>query len=159
MSIDIRQDGRNNPALRRPRHRVKNCAVRLSYPCLQPFAYQVQKCLVIYAKGQHFQQPVMVTVVEEALNVGLHHIPKPSELQLESQVSDRVIGASACSIPLADIQELLFIDGVEHHRHRPVHHRVFQGGNSQRPFFPVVFWNICSSDQFRFIAFLFEPPG
>ena len=92
VEIDIRQNGGDNPALRRSGLRVNHRPIRFQYPSLQPFTYQVQKRRIINAQGQHLQQPLMVDVVKEALNIGFHKIPKRPVLQLKRQVSHRVQG-------------------------------------------------------------------
>ncbi len=96
----------------------------------------------------------MVDGVEEALNISFHNIPKLPILSLKGQVSNRVIGTRSDSIPIADIEKILLLDSIQEPRDRSLHNVVFSGGHPQRAFFPIVFWNICSSDQFRFIRLL-----
>jgi len=58
----------------------------------------------------------MVDVVKEALNICFYHVPKLPVLQLKRQVADRFIGTQSDSIPIADVQEILLIDGIQQHR-------------------------------------------
>ncbi len=95
----------------------------------------------------------MVEIVEKALYISLDHIPKPPKLQLKGQVSDRVPGALADSIPITDVQKLLFIDGVPAPSSPLVARFYLRGQEFPRAFFPIVFWNVCPSDQ-RFIGLL-----
>src|SRR6266480_3694198 len=49
----------------------------------QPLADELQKGPIIDTYTQHVQQPGVVHMVEDALDIGLHQIPIPSVLQVE----------------------------------------------------------------------------
>jgi hypothetical protein len=72
VQIPICEDGRDRAALRRPSLWLDDLTIRVSNPCLQPFAAQVEKGPVVETQAQHVQQPRMVQVVKEALDISLY---------------------------------------------------------------------------------------
>src|SRR3990170_1741299 len=60
--------------------------IRVQYACLEPLVDQSQKRAVVNALGKHLEQPLVVEVVEEALDVGFDHIVVVPELQYDGQL-------------------------------------------------------------------------
>ena len=82
VEVDVRQYRRNHSALRCPGVGMMDRAVPFQYPSLEPGVDQPEKRFVVNPLFQHPQQPVMVYVVEEAVDVGFHNVSVPAELQL-----------------------------------------------------------------------------
>ncbi len=106
MEVDIRQYRRYDTSLRRAGLRMQYFAVRVQHACLQPFANQVQESRIVDPLLKHPDQPVMVDVVEKALDVGLNDIPVFPELKIELQIFDGLPGASGGSVTVAGVQKI-----------------------------------------------------
>ena len=74
----------------RPSLGMDDLSIRVSNPCLQPFTDQVEKGPVVDTPAQHVQQPRMVPVVKEALDISLYQVAIPSVLEVKGEVSDRI---------------------------------------------------------------------
>ena len=93
---------------------------------LQPFPDQGKKGPVIDPYAQHVQQPRMVQMVKEAFDVDFSHIPIPSILQIEGQVSDRIQRPPSWAIAVTAIQKVLRIDGSSQLRTGQLHQCIFE---------------------------------
>ena len=105
-------------------------AIRVQNPGLQPFPDQAEKGPVIDAQAQHVQQPVMVHMVEEALDIGLYQIAIPPVLQVEGEVSDRIQRPASGPIAVTALQKVLLIDCRQQLRTGQLHQFVFERGNA-----------------------------
>ena len=85
-------------------------AVGRQHTSLQPFPHQAQTGAVIDALAHHGQEPRVVQLVEEAFDIGLHHVAIRSVLQVEGEVMDRIHRPPSGAIAVATIQNVLFID-------------------------------------------------
>src|SRR5215831_15457677 len=103
VQIHLCEDGRHGAALGCPGLRVDDLSIRLQHSRLQPLADKLQKGPIINAYTQHVQQPGVVHMVEEALNVGLYQIAIPSVLQIEGEVADRIQRPASGSIAITTI--------------------------------------------------------
>ena len=55
----------------------------------------------------------MVQVVEKALDVGLDEVPIPTVLQVEGQVTDRLLRTTLGPVSITEVQEILLIDRTQ----------------------------------------------
>jgi site-specific DNA recombinase len=102
-----------HPALGCSGVRVDHPAIRLQNPGFQPLPDQAQKGPVIDARGQHLQQPVMVHVVEQALNIGLDHLAIPPVLQVKGQLTPRLPCPTSGPVPITAPQKVLLVDRIQ----------------------------------------------
>ncbi len=65
--------GRDDSALRAPGRRMDYRPILFQYPRLEPFADQPDKRFIVHPLLQHALQPVMIDIIEEALDVRLNH--------------------------------------------------------------------------------------
>ena len=103
--------GRDHAALRRPSLGMDDLAIRVQNTCLQPFVNQAEKGPVVDTLAQHVQQPRMVHVVKEALDISLSQVAIPSVLEVEGEVADRIQRPPSGAIAVTALQKILLIDG------------------------------------------------
>ena len=77
---------------------------------IQPLLDQPHQCPVIDPFLEHSDHPLMVYVVEEALDVRFHHIPVRPKLQLHRQVVHCIPCTHLRAISVAALQEVRLID-------------------------------------------------
>ena len=112
---------------------------------------------VVDTQAQHVQQPRMVHVVKEALDIRLYQVAIPSVLEVKGEVSDRLQRPPSGAIAVPTLQKVLLIDCCQQLRTGQLHQFVFQGGNSEGPFRAVGFRNVTASDQCGPVALRFQP--
>lgn len=95
------------PTLGWPGLRGHHPAIGLQSPRWQPRPDQAQNGPGIDAHAQHLQPPVMVPVVEDALQVGLHHSAIPPVWQVKGQGTDRLPCPALGAVPITTRQNLL----------------------------------------------------
>src|SRR5215471_3370385 len=130
VQIDISEDGRDRAALGRPSLGMDDLTIHVQNTCLQPFTDQVEKGPVVDTQAQHVQQPRMVHMLEEALDISFYQVAIPSVLEVEGEVADRIQRPPSGAIAVTTIQKLLLIDCCQQLRTGQLHQLVFQGGNS-----------------------------
>ena len=70
MKINVRQNGRDDAALRGSRNRVLHIPLRFQYPRLQPFGNQPHEGAVVDPSLHHLQQLIMVDIIKILGDVG-----------------------------------------------------------------------------------------
>jgi hypothetical protein len=113
-------------ALRRAGLRMHDRSVGLQNTGLQPLTNQSQEGPVVDALLEHLQQPVVVEIIEEALDVGLHDIPIDPVLQVEGELPHRIQCATVWSVSIAACEEVLLVDGHEQLGTGELHQLVLQ---------------------------------
>src|SRR5208337_856745 len=113
MQVEVGQDRRHDPTLRCARGRMDHLSVRVQDTCLEPFLNQAQKRLVINTLSEHPKHPIMIDVVEESLDVRFHNPTVPPILQLIREVPYRIKRATTRTIPIAAIEKVLLINGLQ----------------------------------------------
>src|SRR5215467_14860176 len=109
---------------------MDDLTIRVQNTCLQPFADQVEKSPVVDTQAQHVQQPRMVHVIEEALDISFYQVAIPSVLEVESEVADRIQRPPSGAIAVTALQKILLIDCRQQLRTGQLHQFIFQSGNS-----------------------------
>jgi site-specific DNA recombinase len=117
---------RNDSSLRGSGLGVDDLPVRVQDAGLEPFSDQVEKGAVVNPLFEHFQQPVVVHVLEEAFDVGLDDGPEGAELQVEGQLRDGVQGTALGAVAVATLYEVLLKDGRQQLGTGPLDQLVFQ---------------------------------
>jgi hypothetical protein len=131
---------------------MDHLAVGLQHSCPEPFPNQPQQRTVLQALLQHPDQPVVLDVVNEPLNVGFHHEVIPPKLALDRQLIHRVQCPDVGPIPIATAQEILLVDGFEDSRDRALQPLVFHGWYLERAALPVTFRDLVPLDEFGSVA-------
>jgi hypothetical protein len=109
---------------------MDDLTIRVYNPCLQPWADQVEQGPVVETQAQHVQQPRMVHVVKDALDISLYQGAIPAVLEVKGEVADRLQRPPSGAIAVTTIQKVLLIDCCPELRTGQLPQLVFQGGNS-----------------------------
>ena len=96
--------------------------------------------------------------IEAAFDVRFDNIPITPVLEIEGQVSDRLLRTTIGPVASAELQKVLLLDGVEHFGTGQLYEFVLQRGNAQRPFFPIVLRYVTASYELGMIALRFQSP-
>ena len=113
--------------MRGTRGGVQYLAVRVQHACFQPLGDQMQQGLVVYAFRQHLEQPVMLQVVEETLDIGFDHVVVGAELELDGELIHGVQRPDLRAVAVGAAQEVLLIDGFENAFDGQLQQLVFRG--------------------------------
>src|SRR5262245_19292634 len=89
----------------------------------------------------------MSDAVEEVADVDLDH-PTTAHLHRGApQRIERLVRRPTWAKAVRAVQEVLLIDGVQHHRNRPLKYFVFEGRDPERTFGPVRLGNLDTPDR------------
>jgi site-specific DNA recombinase len=143
---------RNDPALRCPGLGMEHRSVGVEYPGLEPFADQPEKGLIVDPLAEHVEHPVVVHVLEETPDVGLHHVVVAAVLELVRKRDHRLLGAAVRPVAVAAVEEILLVDRAQQLGAGQLHQFVFQRRDAQRSLFSVLFGNVDASDQLGPVA-------
>jgi len=157
VQVDVSQDRRDDAPLRGTRRGVQHLAVRVQHACFQPLGDQMQQGLVVYAFRQHLEQPVVIQVIEEPLDVGFDHIVVGAELELDGQLVHGIQRPDVGAVAVAAPQEVLLIDGLKNAFDAQLQQLIFCGRYPQWPQLTIGFGDVAPSDEFGMVTLLFEP--
>src|SRR5690606_14657768 len=118
--------------LRRARGRIHHGAVLLHDSSLEPLADQADEVPVGDALLQHADKPVVVHVVEEALDVGFHYPMASASKEPASQLLAGGASAPSRSIAHAVVREVRLEDRFEQSAGGHLDDFVLQGGDAKR---------------------------
>jgi hypothetical protein len=82
-------------------------------------------------------QPILTDTVEKARNVGVQNVAHLSRIDSDKESIQRIVLAALRSEPIAEPEEVLLVDLVQHRRRRPLDDLVLKGGNRKRPLLSV----------------------
>src|SRR5437667_12525139 len=112
------------------------------YTRLEPFADQADDPLVTDPMFDEADQPCMTDRIEERPDVGVEN---PSDVASFDPVRERVqriVLAPPRTEPVAEAQELRFVDWREDHDHRRLDDLVLDRGDAERPLLAVRLRNV-----------------
>jgi hypothetical protein len=95
---------------------VQDLPVDVQDARFEPLADEGEKGLVVDSQTQHVQQPVVVDIVKVTFDVGFDYMTKTTVLQVESQVTDGVLGTDARAVAITDRQEVGFVNRLRQDR-------------------------------------------
>ena len=97
-------------------------------------------------------------MIEEALNVGLHHIPIPPVLQVKGQVSDRSPCPTFRPVPITAPQKFLLVNRVQDSGAGCLEPLVLDHQDASWPLLAVALRNVVPANQLRPVSLLLQPP-
>src|SRR3954447_12307417 len=105
---------------------MDDLTIRVPNTCLQPCADQVEKGPGVDTHAHHVQQPRMVHVIEEALDLSFYQGAIPSVLEVDSEVANRIQRPPSGAIAVTALQKILLIDCRQQLRTGQLHEVIFQ---------------------------------
>ena len=131
VQVDVGEQRRDHRALpRSPVARLQRSVFENTR--LQPFLEQADDALVADAVLDEPDEPVLAHRLEEPRNVGVEYPVHPSGRDPHHERVQRVMRAASWSEPVAEAEEILLVDRVQHRRRRPLDDLVLQRGDRQR---------------------------
>ena len=100
---------------------------------LEPFPDQADDALVADPVFKEADQPVLVDAAKEVPDVGVKYLVHLPAVDRHRQSVQRIMRSSSGSEPVGEPEEVVFVDGVEHHDACALDDLVFQSGDRQRP--------------------------
>ena len=73
----------------------------------------MDKGFVVDPLVQHFQQPVVIHIIKETLDIGFYNITINSKLELKRQLAHGNSGIFPRAITVAEREEILLVDCVQ----------------------------------------------
>ena len=107
---------------------MHHLAVSVQHSGLEPLVNEPQQASVSNSQGQQLDKPLVIDVVEEALDIRFHHEVVAAELELDRHLVDGIKRTFVRTIPIATAQEILLVDGFEYPRDRKLQQFVFDYG-------------------------------
>ena len=112
MQVDVGQQGRDAPALRRSF--IRHGALALfQHACVQPFLDVPQDALVCDPVPDELHQPLVAQRVEEPANVRVEHVAHLSRADAHRQGVQRHVRRTLGAEPVRGAQEVGLVDGIE----------------------------------------------
>jgi hypothetical protein len=103
------------------------------HPGLQPFADQAYYAPIADTVFDEFDQPVVADRIEKASDVGIQNPVHLAPVDPNRQRVQRIVLTAPRPEPVAEPQEVLFPDCVQHFHQRTLDYLVFQRCDAQRP--------------------------
>ena len=157
MQIQVRQQGRGYPALRRPFLRPAPLTasalslIPLHYGRFQPHPDQLQDRAVHHPHAYACQKLGVRYRIKIAFQVRVIHRLIPG-LQMAAYLLQRLVRRAPRSEPIRSIQEIRLKDRFQDLQGRHLHYPVAYRRNSQRPQFPVRLRNVDALHCLRLIG-------
>src|SRR5262245_3142810 len=117
VEVDVRQQRADDSALRRPLLRLDQL-VFFENPCCQPLADQSYDPAIADAVLDKTDQPILVDRVEERLDIGIEDPVDPPLPDSERERIQCVMLVAPGPEPVAEAQELRFVNGRQDRAHR-----------------------------------------
>lgn len=149
---------RNHAALRCAAGRLDGLLSRLPHARFQPLVDQRQERFIVDSLGQHFHQPRVAHVIEKAFDVGFDDVAIPSELKIEHQAVNGLMGALVGAVAVTAPLEVRFPETLQYLADALLDEFVIQCRQSQRPLAAIAFRDIHSLDVGRSVLLVFELP-
>jgi site-specific DNA recombinase len=127
---------RDHPALRTAGLRVRQVSV-LQHARVQPLPDQSKQDSIAYPAAKNLPQMSVVQSVEKLPNVDLQDPPAVHFHRLLPEVPKRSVSTATGPKAVRAVQEVLFVDGLQHHGNRPLKHLILEGWNPNGPCLPI----------------------
>ena len=140
MQVDVRQQRRDHPALRRP------CDGRVEpalfhHACLEPLPYQLEHPPVRDAPLHERHQLAVVDAPEVIADVGVEHVVSASRAT-RAQGFERLRGVPLRPEAVRTRMKIRFEDRLQHERRRHLRHSVSDCRNPQRSLSAIALRNV-----------------
>src|SRR6202050_3106982 len=158
MKINVSQQRRCTAAL--GRSFVRAC----SFPILQhagvePFLDQAHDAPICYPVLDEFHQPFVRQRIEKAANIQIQHPVHFSRQQSRVERVQRLMLAASRPEPVRESLKVRLVDSVQHFDGCALDDFVFQHGHSERPFPPIVLFDVRPTHRLRSIRSSLQPMG
>src|SRR6202795_449529 len=158
MKIYVGQQRRSTAALGRPFFRACSSPI-LQHARVEPFLDQPHDAPVRNPVLDELHQPFVRKRIEKAANVQIQHPVHLLRQQSGVERIQRVMLASPRSESIRKVEEIRFVDGVQHFDGRALDDFVFQHRNSERSFPPVVLVDIHPTHRLGSVRSSLQPMG
>src|SRR5271157_4572060 len=98
----------------------------------EPFVNQSKQHSVSYPTPQKGPEMAMVDRIKELSNIHIQDPAASHRHRLVPQTLQGLVRRAAWAKTVRAVQEVLFVQGFQHHDHRPLKNLVLKGWNSQR---------------------------
>jgi hypothetical protein len=122
----------DHPALRRPGRGVLQTPL-FQNPCSQPFADQTEQHPVTHPESEKVPQLGLIQSVEELTDVHFHQPTATAPRPLPVQHLQRLVRRSPRAEAVRAVQEVVLVDGFQHHDDRPLQDLVLERRDPHRP--------------------------
>jgi hypothetical protein len=99
----------------------------------QPAPDQTDQAWITDSMRDKSEDPIMIETPEEVPDVGVKYVVHLPTGDRHRQGVQRIVRPSSRSEPIREPEEILFVDGVEHHDASALDDLVLQGRDRQRP--------------------------
>src|SRR4026209_754169 len=123
--------GETTPPCRGPRAGLLHAPLSRP-PRLQPLADHPTDHAVAYPTVEKGPQVAVVQLVKEAPDIHLQHPPTTQTHQLPPDIAEGIVSRRPRTQTVRAGQEVLFVDGFQHHHYGSLKHLVLQGRNPDR---------------------------
>lgn len=145
MQVHIREQGRDHTSLWRAFFRMRDRTV-FKHASLQPFVDGTANNTVRDPLIEEAAQRAVIERVEEASDVHFEHPATAIRHGALPQRLQRIVRAASRSKAIRARVKILFVDGFEQHRDRPLKHFVFEGRHTDRTRASVAFRDVYASN-------------
>jgi hypothetical protein len=126
----VGEQRRDHRALSRPLVTDRDNPV-FQYARLQPLPYQADDAWVADPMLDEAHEPTLTNFVEKGSDVRVKNEVHSLGRDPDAKRIQRIVLATPWSEPVAEPEELLLVDAVQHGNGRPLDYLVFQGGHRQ----------------------------
>ena len=158
MKINVGQQRRSTAALGRPFFRACSSPI-LQHARVEPFLDQSHDAPVRNPVLDELHQPFARKHIEKAANVQIQHPVHLLRQQSGVERIQRVMLASPRSESIRKVEEIRFVDSVQHFDGCALDDFVFQHRNSERSFPPVALADVRPTHRFRSVRSSLQPMG
>src|SRR5438105_10191394 len=157
MKIDVAEQGRNHPALRRPIFRVAHLPF-FPHSGFEPLVNQASYHSISDPPVQELPQPRFLQRVEILANINLDNPLNPLIHALAPNSSQGLMRRTARPKPIREVLKVLLENGLQQHGNRPLHHLVLNGRHTDASsLLTVAFGNVDSLDGRSEITAALDP--
>src|SRR5262245_53783737 len=153
MQEDVRQAGRNHPALRGAFGRMAQEPV-FQHSCLQPFIDHPTDDTIRDSSVKKRTQVGVRNRVEVLFDVEIYHPTQSVAREASTQRLQGLMSRATRPVAVRAGKKVLLIDGLQHHDYRPLRHLVFEGWKAEGPkgSSSIALRDVYPSDRRRLVA-------
>src|ERR1044071_1343569 len=150
VQVHVRKQRRDHAALRSAAVRTPNGPIVL-HACTQPLVDRSSKHSVAYPLIKDSSEMSVPDAVEEVADVDLDHPATAYPHRRIPQRLQRLVCGPTWAEPVRAGQEVLLVNGIQHHRDRPLKHFIFKRRDSKGTRCPVSLGDFDSPDRWRVV--------
>src|ERR1041384_2520750 len=138
VQIDVSQQRRGTAALWRSLITARPLAF-FQHARVQPFTDEPHHALVSYTMLDELNQPFMVQTIKERADVAIQHPVHLSRQQRGVQGVQRMMRTLARPVAIRETEKVRLVDAIQHLDRSALGNLIFQRGDAERSWPPVVF--------------------